>query len=141
MPWRPWGRCESRGACMFRQRSSGYRRRAGRARAWRLALTVVTGCGAAVLAVHLATAPRTLDAASSANVLRAHAAHGATLGGEARHGYGRGGYTMMPHVVEAAAATTMNWSGYAVTGTPGTFTSVSSSWAQPAVPCGATDTF
>jgi hypothetical protein len=48
---------------------------------------------------------------------------------------------MMPHVVEAAAATTMNWSGYAVTGTPGTFTSVSSSWAQPAVTCGATDTF
>ena len=34
-----------------------------------------------------------------------------------------------------------NWAGYAATGTAGSLTSVSSSWAQPAVTCGATDTF
>jgi hypothetical protein len=48
---------------------------------------------------------------------------------------------MMPHTANAAAATTMNWSGYATTGTAGSFTSVSSSWVQPAVTCGTTDTF
>ena len=34
-----------------------------------------------------------------------------------------------------------NWAGYAATGTAGSLTSVSSSWAQPTVTCGATDTF
>jgi hypothetical protein len=34
-----------------------------------------------------------------------------------------------------------NWAGYAATGAAGSFTSVSSSWAQPAVSCGGTDTF
>jgi hypothetical protein len=41
----------------------------------------------------------------------------------------------------AAAMTSTNWSGYAAASTPGTFTSVSSSWTQPAVNCGATNTF
>jgi hypothetical protein len=35
----------------------------------------------------------------------------------------------------------MNWAGYASTGNQGTFTSVSASWTQPAVTCGAANTF
>lgn len=34
-----------------------------------------------------------------------------------------------------AASTSTNWSGYAVTGNNGAFTSVTSSWTQPAVKC------
>ncbi len=34
-----------------------------------------------------------------------------------------------------------NWAGYAATGAAGSLTSVSSSWAEPGVSCGATDTF
>jgi hypothetical protein len=107
----------------------------------RIWVAVLVGCGAAVLAVHFATAPAGVDAASSANVARAWA--GGEAGDKAtRHdGYGRGGYTMMPHTREAAEATTMNWAGYAATGAAGTFNSVSSSWAQPAVTCGTADTF
>jgi hypothetical protein len=37
--------------------------------------------------------------------------------------------------------TSENWAGYAATGAANSFTSVSSSWAQPAVTCGQTDTF
>lgn len=40
-----------------------------------------------------------------------------------------------------AAATSENWSGYAEAGTPGTFTSVSSSWTEPAVTCSAQQAF
>ena len=40
-----------------------------------------------------------------------------------------------------AAATSENWSGYAAAGTPGTFTSVSSSWTEPAVICSAQQAF
>jgi peptidase A4-like protein len=43
-----------------------------------------------------------------------------------------------------AAATSENWSGYAAAGTPGTpgtFTSVSSSWTEPAVTCSAQQAF
>ena len=40
-----------------------------------------------------------------------------------------------------AAATSKNWSGYAAAGTPGTFTSVSSSWTEPAVTCSAQQSF
>ncbi len=39
------------------------------------------------------------------------------------------------------AATSHNWAGYAASGPPGTFTSVSSSWTQPAVMCTARQTF
>ena len=70
-------------------------------------------------------------------------------------GWGRGGYPMMPmppptggpatgNAANAAAVTNVtsaNWAGYAATGAAGAFTSVSASWAQPAVTCGATDTF
>jgi hypothetical protein len=133
------GRPEAKGARMFREQGPGYRRRSRRAGAWRIWLAVVAGSGAAVLAVHYATAPSTVDAASAANVAKA--------GDTARsgyHGYGRGGYTMMPHgseAAEAAEATTENWSGYAATGSAGTFTSVTSSWEQPAVTCDDGDTF
>jgi len=34
-----------------------------------------------------------------------------------------------------------NWAGYAATGAAGSLTSVSSSWAEPAVTCGGTETF
>jgi hypothetical protein len=34
-----------------------------------------------------------------------------------------------------------NWAGYAATGAAGSFTSVTSSWAQPTVSCGAASTF
>ena len=40
-----------------------------------------------------------------------------------------------------ASATSKNWSGYAEAGTPGTFTSVSSSWTEPSVTCTAQQTF
>ena len=62
-------------------------------------------------------------------------------------GWGRGGYPMMGGggtvnaPTSAAEVASQNWAGYAVTGAPGSFTSVSASWAQPAVTCGATDTF
>ena len=41
----------------------------------------------------------------------------------------------------ANAATSQNWAGYAAAGQPGTFTSVSASWTQPAVTCTAQQTF
>jgi hypothetical protein len=41
----------------------------------------------------------------------------------------------------AAALASQNWAGYVSAGNPGTFTSVSASWAQPAVTCTAADTF
>jgi Peptidase A4 family len=91
-------------------------------------------------------------------------------GGKHDGGYGRGGYTMMPPgsggsgsrgagqaggaggqggspgtsagpITNAATMTSQNWAGYAAAGTPGTFTSVSASWTQPTVTCGAAQTF
>ncbi|HEX4256841.1 MAG TPA: G1 family glutamic endopeptidase [Streptosporangiaceae bacterium] len=75
-------------------------------------------------------------------------------GGMPMGGFGRGGYPMTGGAVGQqavgtggtvnsanAAATSTNWSGYAAAGNPGTFTSVSSSWTQPAVTCGAQQTF
>jgi hypothetical protein len=58
-------------------------------------------------------------------------------------GWGQGGYTMMPGpgdvhgptFANASAAVSENWAGYAATGQPGSFTSVSASWTQPAVTC------
>jgi hypothetical protein len=78
----------------------------------------------------------------------------AYVGGVPMGGFGRGGYPMTGGAVGQqavgtagtanaadAAATSTNWSGYAAAGQPGTFTSVSSSWTQPAVTCGAQQTF
>jgi hypothetical protein len=77
--------------------------------------------------VRFAPAPPNLGAASPAGFFRAGTAP-IGAGTSSRHGYGRGGYTVMPHATEAAAATTMNWSGYAAAVPAGQFTSVSSSW-------------
>jgi hypothetical protein len=122
---------------MFRHRGSGYARRARRGRAWGTGLVALTGCGAVVLAVHFATAPRAVDAVNSSysHAFRAYGGQGS------HHGYGRGGYTMMPHPSEATAATSQNWAGYVAAGNAGTFTSVSTSWTQPTVTCDAADTF
>jgi len=59
-------------------------------------------------------------------------------------GWGRGGFPMMPGSPSSgpvlgpvnAAAASANWAGYAAAGQPGSFTSVSASWSQPAVNCG-----
>jgi hypothetical protein len=63
-------------------------------------------------------------------------------------GWGEGGYTMMPapapgaaNAANATGAISENWAGYTSAANPGTFTSVSASWAQPAVTCTAPDTF
>jgi hypothetical protein len=40
--------------------------------------------------------------------------------------------------IRLRAGTSTNWSGYAAAGLPGSFTSVSGSWTQPAVNCGVT---
>jgi hypothetical protein len=80
-------------------------------------------------------------------------------------GSGRGGYPMMPgymmmpgpsgsssapgqavqgtaaNAAHAPAATSENWAGYTSAGGAGTFTSVSASWAEPSVTCGAQTTF
>jgi hypothetical protein len=37
--------------------------------------------------------------------------------------------------------TSQNWAGYSASGSPGTFASVSASWTQPTVTCGAAQTF
>jgi hypothetical protein len=39
------------------------------------------------------------------------------------------------------SVTSGNWSGYAATGSSGSYTSVTSSWVQPAVSCGSQDTY
>lgn len=65
---------------------------------------------------------------------------GFAAGGGAASGEGPGDGT----AANAAAVTNVvsaNWAGYAATGPAGSFTSVSSSWAQPAVSCGAASTF
>ncbi len=66
-------------------------------------------------------------------------------GGPAASGSGApgsaGGASGTGNPANATAATSKNWSGYAAAGTPGTFTSVSSSWTEPAVTCTAQQTF
>jgi hypothetical protein len=125
---------------MYRQRNSGFRRRAYTWRTWAGCLSVAAACGAAVVAVHLVGAAKPLNLSSSAYLTRAWAS--STAGEKtAKHGYGHGGDTMMPHKNATTSATTENWAGYAALGQAGTFTSVSTTWAQPAVTCGAGDTF
>lgn len=111
-----------------------------RSRLWVLggALTLMAGIGVGVY-THLPAQATRLTSDSTA-------AQGA-------EGWGRGGYMMMPgpggaraggsgpadNAANAAATTSMNWSGYAATG--GRFTSVSAGWTQPAVTCTAQNTF
>jgi hypothetical protein len=48
------------------------------------------------------------------------------------------------HALTHRSSTTVsssNWSGYAATGSSGAFTSVSSSWVQPAISCSSTTTY
>ncbi len=70
---------------------------------------------------------------------------GSASTGGASTGGASGGAVDGPAGSAAAAAVTQvtsaNWAGYAATGAAGSFTSVSASWAQPAVSCGAADTF
>jgi len=74
-------------------------------------------------------------------------------------GWGEGGYPMVAgsaagespgagagegtaaNAAGIANVASANWAGYAATGAAGSFTSVSSSWAQPAVSCAAASTF
>jgi hypothetical protein len=140
---------------MFHRRSSG-RPRLGRqsrrtraVRAWMIA--VVAGAAAIVVA-YSAASSGSEGAADSADVYAVGTGtvpaggwdHGGypMMGGPG-NGYGSGdGYgSTLDGTVNAAAMTSVNWSGYAAAGDPGTFTSVSSSWTQPAVTCGATNTF
>jgi hypothetical protein len=54
---------------------------------------------------------------------------------------GSAGAPVSGNSATATAATSQNWAGYAAAGTPGMFTSVSSSWTEPAVTCTAQQTF
>ena len=144
---------------MFGRRSPRHPRRtrhARRARTWRARLAGLGGCAAALLIACGVAAPGTERAVSASSVHVARA-DDAIQGGTAQAGgWGQGGgYPMMPSPAAgpvngrggavsaggAAAATSANWAGYAVTGPPGTFTSVSGSWTQPAVTCGAANAF
>ena len=129
------------------------RRRSGSRSALRMSLIAAGGCVPVLVIGYAVTATHGGHAADAANV---SAAGGSTGVG----GWGRGGYTMMPgpagsatgaqgqgnseavgQVANAAAMTSANWAGYAATGNPGTFTSVSASWTQPTVTCSAANTF
>ena len=88
-------------------------------------------------------------------------AGGEASGASSVGGWGRGGYPMVTGPANGTGWNAFNGDGqrrgrrhgerggpdqrelgrYAATGTAGSLTSVSSSWAQPAVTCGATDTF
>jgi hypothetical protein len=117
------------------------RSRRGRRRITRNAWLLAAG-GVAVLVIGYAVVAAQHPSSKAADASYASQGHSG--------GWGKGGYTMMPGPASsgsvnaasnAAAATSENWSGYASAGNPGTFTSVSASWQEPAVTCGATDTF
>jgi Peptidase A4 family len=130
------------------------RRRTGSRTALRVSLVAAGGCvpvlviGYAVAATHSGRAADTADVSVPST---------GTGSGTGVGSWGRGGYTMMPGPAgsaapsqgnsattapaNAAATTSMNWAGYVSTGNQGTFTNVSASWTQPAVTCGATNTF
>jgi hypothetical protein len=103
-------------------------------RTWSLWLITASGCAAVAIVAYALVPAHPGRAADAANVSGAE-------------GWGRGGYPMMPPpagsgpLKNAAAAESENWAGYASTGSPGTFTSVSATWSQPAVTCGSEDTF
>jgi hypothetical protein len=125
---------------MYRQRNSGYRRRARAWRAWAACLSVVAACGAAVVAIHLVGASKPLNLSSSAFLSQAWKSS-TDAAKTAKQGYGHGGDTMMPRREATASATTQNWAGYTDLGQAGAFTSVATSWVQPAVTCTAAQTF
>lgn len=98
----------------------------------------VGGCAVALVVAHLGTAPRTGQVSNVAQ-----------RGTRSIGGWGRGGYPMVTGpagrttngTVNAAAMQSMNWAGYAAAGSAGQFTSVSTSWTQSAVTCGAASTY
>ncbi len=112
--------------------------------------------GSALMAAH---SEKAVDTAS-VSYPAASVSYPAVAGPEAG-GWGRGGYMMMPGPAGSASsssapgssaqgavanaanagATSQNWAGYTSAGAAGTFTSVSASWAEPAVTCTATNTF
>jgi hypothetical protein len=97
----------------------------------RVCLVSAGACVPVLVVASAVTATHSGRAVDTANVSVPGAGTGAG-------GWGRGGYTMMPGPANAAS---QNWAGYAAAGNPGTFTSVSASWTQPAVTCAATNTF
>ncbi|HVT69385.1 MAG TPA: G1 family glutamic endopeptidase [Trebonia sp.] len=128
---------------MFSQRNSrhprGRRQRGGRVRSSWIWLSALGGCAVVAAGAYSLTGGGAEPVASAA-------ATSAVPAGPARvGGWGRGGYPMVARpggeAANATAVTSLNWSGYAASGTPGTFTSVSTSWTQPAVTCGAASTF
>jgi hypothetical protein len=130
--------------------------------ALRVFLISAAACVPVLVIAYAVTAAHDGRAVDTANVSVPGAGRGAD-------GWGRGGYTMMPGPAGAvspapgavspppgavsrtaagseaadatAAVTSENWAGYASAGNPGTFTSVSASWVQPAVTCTAGSTF
>jgi hypothetical protein len=71
-------------------------------------------------------------------------ASGAGSNGTGSNGTGSSGATANTPdggTANVTDVTSENWAGYAATGAAGSLTGVSSSWAEPAVSCGATDTF
>jgi hypothetical protein len=105
--------------------------------------------GYALMASHSAKAVNTASVSYPA-------AAGSDAAGPDTGGWSRGGYEMMPGPAGSASsasaqgavanaanagATSENWAGYTAAGAAGTFTSVSASWAEPAVTCTATNTF
>jgi hypothetical protein len=125
----------------------------GRRTALRVSLVVAGACAPVLVVGYAVAATHSGHAANTADVSTSGTGNGAG-------GWGRGGYTMMPGpaapaspsqgqgntvtggpATNAAAQTSMNWAGYASAGNQGQFTNVSASWTQPAVTCGATDTF
>jgi hypothetical protein len=116
-------------------------------------ILAVGACAGVLMTGYFLFSPHATHATSAADV-QGYLPAGGT------GGWGEGGYPMMsgppagdagnggaangPAAGTAAAVTQVtsaNWAGYAATGAAGSFTSVSGSWAQPAVSCGAADTF
>ena len=127
------------------------RRRRRRGRGWLLAAGGLVPLLAVAFAVRSPGAQHAADAASVTGTAQtATAQTGTAQTGTAQTsttpagGWGRGGYPMLgggAANAANAAVTSTNWSGYAAHGAAGTFTSVSSSWTQPAVTCTAQQTF
>jgi hypothetical protein len=76
-----------------------------------------------------------------------HAGRSHVRPGGAVHAFRPGGVMQRPsgaharaHGVRNASTTSTNWSGYAVTGASGHFTSVSASWTEPAATCSGRST-
>jgi hypothetical protein len=51
------------------------------------------------------------------------------------------GATSGPPIIRVRQGTSTNWSGYAASGAPGSFTNVAATWTQPAVSCTSQNTY